>query len=170
MDSSVSPKDKIWFLHVCHNVSNAVYHFYLTIYHTVTTMFTDEILVEKLGPVTTIGINQPQKRNCINRATANKLSRAVLEFEEDDSALVGVLHGIGGNFCAGYDLEELSGFDVNMGFINEAGHGPMVSLCIANMYFVFGLKNNNPLSLGDGCLQPRLSTRSPSMGLLLCYC
>jgi hypothetical protein len=25
MDSSVSPKDEIWFLHVCHHISNAVY-------------------------------------------------------------------------------------------------------------------------------------------------
>ena len=25
MDSSVSPKDKIWFLGVCHHISNAVY-------------------------------------------------------------------------------------------------------------------------------------------------
>jgi hypothetical protein len=25
MDSSVSPKDEIWFLRVCHHVSNAVY-------------------------------------------------------------------------------------------------------------------------------------------------
>lgn len=85
----------------------------------------DEILVEKLGSVTTIGINRPQKRNCLNMATANKLSRAILEFEEDDSALVGVLHGIGGNFCAGYDLEELSGFDINMELDTKAGHGPM---------------------------------------------
>lgn len=146
-------------------IKNALYHFY----HTVTTMFTDEILVEKIGSVTTIGINRPQKRNCINMATANKLSRAILEFEEDDSALVGVLHGIGGNFCAGYDLEELSGFDINMGVVTEAGHGPMVSWCIANIYFIFGLKISNPLSLGDGCLQPHLFTCSPSMGLLLCY-
>jgi hypothetical protein len=27
MDSSVSPKDEIWFLRVCHHISNAVYHF-----------------------------------------------------------------------------------------------------------------------------------------------
>jgi len=26
MDSSVSPKDEIWFLRVCHHISNAVYH------------------------------------------------------------------------------------------------------------------------------------------------
>jgi len=25
MDSSVSPKDKIWFLRVCHHISNKVY-------------------------------------------------------------------------------------------------------------------------------------------------
>jgi hypothetical protein len=25
MDSSVSPKDEIWFLHVCHHISNAIY-------------------------------------------------------------------------------------------------------------------------------------------------
>jgi 1,4-dihydroxy-2-naphthoyl-CoA synthase len=100
-------------------------------------MITDEVLVEKLGSVTTIGINRPQKRNCVNMATAFKLSRAILEFEEDDSALVGVLHGIGGNFCAGYDLEELSEFDIDMGLDNEAGHGPMVSSYIANICLSF---------------------------------
>ena len=26
MDSSVSPKDEIWFLCLCHHISNAVYH------------------------------------------------------------------------------------------------------------------------------------------------
>lgn len=91
--------------------------------------------MEKLGCVTTIGINRPQKRNCINKTTASKLSRAILEFEDDDSALVGVLHGIGGNFCAGYDLEELSGFDIDMELENKAGHGPMVSLYVANICF-----------------------------------
>lgn len=91
--------------------------------------------MEKLGSVTTIGINRPQKRNCINKASASKLSRAILEFEEDESALVGVLHGIGGNFCAGYDLEELSGFDPDMGLGDEAGHGPMVSCCSKNLLY-----------------------------------
>jgi len=27
MDSSISPKDEIWFLRVCHHISNAVYFF-----------------------------------------------------------------------------------------------------------------------------------------------
>jgi len=29
MDSSVSPKDEIWFLRVCHHISNAAYHRYV---------------------------------------------------------------------------------------------------------------------------------------------
>ena len=82
--------------------------------------------MEKLGPVTTIGINRPHKRNCVNKITANKLSEAVSQFENDNSALVGVLHGIGGNFCAGYDLEELSKYSMDAEFDGKSGHGPMV--------------------------------------------
>ncbi|KAJ9584142.1 hypothetical protein L9F63_021507 [Diploptera punctata] len=85
----------------------------------------DEILVEKLGPITTIGINRPNKRNCVNRKTAKQLSEAISQFENDDSALVAVLHGIGGNFCAGYDLEELSTFDKDVNFDSKPGDGPM---------------------------------------------
>jgi hypothetical protein len=33
MDSSVSPKDEIWFLRVCHHISNAVYAFSCLRYH-----------------------------------------------------------------------------------------------------------------------------------------
>ncbi|KAG8229865.1 hypothetical protein J437_LFUL008255 [Ladona fulva] len=68
----------------------------------------DTVLVEKLGAVTTIGINRPEKRNCINIETAERLVEAIESFENDDESFVGVLYGKGGNFCSGYDLEELS--------------------------------------------------------------
>jgi len=29
MDSSVSPKDEIWFVRMCHHISDAVYHYTL---------------------------------------------------------------------------------------------------------------------------------------------
>ena len=32
----------------------------------------------------------------------------IQDFELDDDMYCAVLHGLGGNFCAGYDLEELS--------------------------------------------------------------
>ena len=48
-----------------------------------------------------IGINRPNKRNCVNKATADLLFDAFNKFNEDDDYHVAVLHGIGGNFCAG---------------------------------------------------------------------
>lgn len=66
------------------------------------------IVTSQLGPVATVGINRPEKRNCVNRATALELISALRRFDDDDSVVAMVLHGVGGNFCAGYDLEELS--------------------------------------------------------------
>ena len=86
----------------------------------------DEVVVEKLGAITTIGLNRPEKRNCVNSTTARKLSEAISNFENDDAALVGVLHGIGGNFCSGYDLSELSALGMDTEFKLEPGRGPMV--------------------------------------------
>lgn len=69
------------------------------------------ILVTQMGKVTTIGINRPEKRNCLDTATAQLLSEALDEFENNEEASVGVLYGVGGNFCAGYDLKEIADYD-----------------------------------------------------------
>lgn len=66
------------------------------------------ILVEKLGNVTAIGINRPEKRNCVDEETAEELKEAIKSFEDDADSFAGVLHGVGGNFCAGYDLKSLT--------------------------------------------------------------
>jgi len=68
------------------------------------------VLVEKMEGlhIMTIGINRPDKRNCVNTETAEHLKMAFHEFETDENMYCAVLHGLGGNFCAGYDLEELS--------------------------------------------------------------
>lgn len=47
----------------------------------------------------------------MNEETANKLREAFEAFEADEEAYCAVLHGIGGNFCAGYDLEQLASLD-----------------------------------------------------------
>ncbi|KAH0950526.1 hypothetical protein HN011_001496 [Eciton burchellii] len=69
------------------------------------------ILVNQIGKVTTIGINRPEKRNCLDAATAQSLSEALDEFENNNETLVGVLYGVGGNFCSGYDLKEIASYD-----------------------------------------------------------
>lgn len=65
------------------------------------------MVTEKYGPITIISLNRPAARNAITKSMATKLTEAILMFENDDSATVGVLHGAGGNFSAGHDMDEL---------------------------------------------------------------
>ena len=71
------------------------------------------VVVEKdeAFKVMSIGINRPEKRNCVNKETADKLYEAFADFEADENINCAVLHGVGGNFCAGYDLSELASLE-----------------------------------------------------------
>ena len=66
------------------------------------------VRVEKGGPVTTIVLNRPEVRNAVDRATAEALADAFDAFERDEAALVGVLFGDHGDFCAGADLKAIA--------------------------------------------------------------
>ena len=64
------------------------------------------VVVERLkeGKVWVVKLHRPEQRNAVDGATARKLHKAFVDFETDQSALVAVLHGVGGVFCAGADL------------------------------------------------------------------
>ncbi|GIY56827.1 probable enoyl-CoA hydratase, mitochondrial [Caerostris darwini] len=68
----------------------------------------DLVVVTKQKKLHLIGINRPEKRNCINDETAVQLRDAFDAFEKDDDAYAAVLYGKGGNFCSGYDLEQVA--------------------------------------------------------------
>lgn len=94
-----------------------------------------DIIVEKVGKVTTISINRPEKRNCINRETAQELNQAIEEFEKDENAIAGVLYGIGGNFCSGYDLDELANSENNLqDLVTNTETGFVVSKYITSFF------------------------------------
>lgn len=60
------------------------------------------------GPVSTIVLGRPARRNAVDRATAEALREAFARFEADDSQRVAVLWGAHGTFCAGADLSAVS--------------------------------------------------------------
>ncbi|MCP4755564.1 MAG: crotonase/enoyl-CoA hydratase family protein [Proteobacteria bacterium] len=68
-----------------------------------------EVLIEKTETIWTVVLNRPESRNAVNRETADQLADAFRQFEGDDSALVAVLWGAGGSFCAGADLKAVAG-------------------------------------------------------------
>ena len=63
---------------------------------------------EKQGPVTTVILSRPGRRNAVDAETARELAAAFRAFEADAEAKAGVFHGDHGAFCAGYDLKSLA--------------------------------------------------------------
>lgn len=84
------------------------------------------VVVTAGGPVWTIMIDRPARRNAVDRPTADALSAAFEAFEVDADACVAVLCGAGGTFCAGADLEAVaSGDPARMNRVAWPGPGPM---------------------------------------------
>jgi enoyl-CoA hydratase len=81
------------------------------------------VRVEKSGPVTTVVLARPERRNAVDRDTADALVAAFEAFERDDDARVAVLFGEGGTFCAGADLVAAS--EGRMNRVEPTGPGPM---------------------------------------------
>ncbi|XP_018571886.1 uncharacterized protein LOC108911430 isoform X2 [Anoplophora glabripennis] len=80
---------------------------------------------KKIGQITTIGINRPERRNCVDFNTATLIKDAIQGFEEDDTSCAAVLYGTGGNFCSGFDLNELVDLDKNKDLENVFKNGFM---------------------------------------------
>jgi enoyl-CoA hydratase len=81
------------------------------------------VRTEKNGPVTTVVLSRPERRNAVDRDTAEALFAAFTAFEGDDAASVAVLWGEGGTFCAGADLVALTEGRSNR--VEPTGPGPM---------------------------------------------
>ena len=83
----------------------------------------NSVRVEKDGPVTTVILARPERRNAVDRPTATALSSAFRTFASDAEARVAVLWGEGGTFCAGADLKALGTDTGNR--VDPHGDGPM---------------------------------------------
>jgi enoyl-CoA hydratase len=81
------------------------------------------VRVERAGSVTTVVVSRPEVRNAVDRPTADALVAAFQAFDADESALVAVLWGEGGTFCAGADLKAIA--DGRGNRVADDGDGPM---------------------------------------------
>jgi enoyl-CoA hydratase len=81
------------------------------------------VRVEHNGLVTTVILSRPHARNAVDGPTARALAAAFRRFDADPGAVVAVLWGEGGTFCAGADLKALGTADANE--VQDGGDGPM---------------------------------------------
>lgn len=81
------------------------------------------VRIEKAGAVTTVILARHERRNAVDRQTAQELSDAFAAFDIDPAAKVAVLWGEGGGFCAGADLKAVASGSFNR--VEPEGDGPM---------------------------------------------
>jgi len=72
------------------------------------------VTIAQDGPVRTVVIARPERRNAVDPETARALHAAFLDFEASD-ADVAVLAGEGAAFCAGFDLTRAGTVDAEWG-------------------------------------------------------
>ncbi len=66
----------------------------------------NNILYDKKGPLLTVTINRPGRRNALNLEAVHELIEAMGRANEDPNVRVVVITGAGDAFCAGADLKE----------------------------------------------------------------
>ena len=110
--------------------------------------------MEKLH-IMTIGLNRPDKRNAVNDQTGERLKEAFQDFESDENMYCAVLHGLGGNFCAGYDLEELSELEEDLAnkmaeILMEKLNVPAMFIANKSVMSLYGGGNMTGISVDSG--------------------
>lgn len=89
-------------------------------------MANSPVRTEENGHVCTIILDRPEKKNAVDRQTAELLREAFERFEASDTLRVAVLWGGNGTFCAGADLTAMGDPQTrNVVDPEGKGHGPM---------------------------------------------
>ena len=78
---------------------------------------------ELKGNVAVVTIDRPEVRNAVDVPTARALANAFRRFDADEAALVAVLTGEGGYFCAGADLKAVAAGELRD--FSPGSDGPM---------------------------------------------
>jgi enoyl-CoA hydratase len=66
------------------------------------------VRIEISGQTATVILSRPERRNAVDRPTAEALAEAFLAFDRNSDLSVAVLYGEEGAFCAGADLKAIS--------------------------------------------------------------
>lgn len=74
---------------------------------------TDTLIVERLGAVAEIILNRPDQRNALNAAMCDELRAAAVALRADDTIRCVIVRANGPVFCAGADLKERKGMDID---------------------------------------------------------
>jgi len=90
----------------------------------VTSLGTDELLVDVEGGVATITLNRPDKRNAMTPAMDRTMREAIRALDADETVRAIVVTGAGDSFCSGLDISAGAGaFDADAQAAHDAEAG-----------------------------------------------
>jgi len=81
------------------------------------------VRIERDAPIATVVLDRPQRKNAVDRDTAQALADAFRALDADDAIAASVLVGDHGTFCAGADLKAVAEGRPNR--LEADGDGPM---------------------------------------------
>jgi len=73
----------------------------------------EPVLLDKDGPVAWLTLNRPEKRNALSLELMTNMLNKLKIIEQDPDIRVVVIKGNGPAFCAGHDLQEMVGADLD---------------------------------------------------------
>jgi 2-(1,2-epoxy-1,2-dihydrophenyl)acetyl-CoA isomerase len=83
-------------------------------------MKSNEILLDRDGPIATITLNRPDQLNAYTTTMGDEITSAFRSLQRDERVRVVILTGAGRAFCAGVDLEHLKAHEMG----ENASTGP----------------------------------------------
>jgi len=115
---------------------------------------TDEVVEFRIdGPVATITINRPERRNAINPEVTLKLSECFARAEADESVVAAVLTGAGDKaFCAGGDLGTMNSEGAVAQHFMRAGVGELFEQMRKSRLPIVARVNGHALAGGFGLM------------------
>ena len=94
----------------------------------------DPVLLDKDGPVAYLTLNRPEKRNALSLGVMTTMLDKLKTIQQDPNIRVVVIRGNGPAFCAGHDLKEMVGTDLDIAHFHK-----IFSVCAEMMQTLFKL-------------------------------
>ncbi|MGD9082988.1 MAG: enoyl-CoA hydratase [Desulfobacterales bacterium] len=94
----------------------------------------EPVLLDKDGPVAWLTLNRPEKRNALSLELMKNMLDKLKIIEQDHDIRVVVIRGNGPAFCAGHDLKEMVGANLDVTHFHQ-----IFSVCAEMMQTLFKL-------------------------------
>lgn len=98
----------------------------------------EPLVVTRDGPIATLWLNRPEKRNAVTKAMWEGIASTCSDLAADGTVRVLVVRGAGEHFCAGADIGELELSDATYGRANAAAEHALGAFPKPTIAFVRG--------------------------------